>query len=79
MNIKINYIFIFGNINGYYDDKLNLKKINKKKLLDLISKNKINFLDGKFLIIQILNKNELKIYTDYFRRYEVYYYKKMKF
>jgi hypothetical protein len=76
IKFKNNLFYIFGNINGYYDERLNLKIINNKKLLELINNNKTDYLDGKFLIIKIIKDKEIKIFTDYFKRYEIFYYKK---
>lgn len=76
INFKNNLFIIFGNINGYYDDKLNLNIIKRNKLLQLINNNKTDFLDGKFLIIKITKNKEIKIYTDFYKRYEIYYFNK---
>ena len=72
INFKNNLFIIFGNINGYYDDKLNLNIIKRNKLLHLINNNKTDFLDGKFLIIKITKNKEIKIYTDFYKIYEIY-------
>ncbi len=69
---KYNIYYIFGNINGLYDKKFNLSKINNSKLIKTLNNNKQFLLDGKFLILR-LNENYLQLSTDYFNRYEVYY------
>ncbi len=76
IKFKNNIFYIFGNINGYYDKELNLNLLKKNKLFEIINKDKTDTLDGKFLIIKILDNKKIKILTDYYKRYEIFYFKK---
>lgn len=69
---KIKY-YIFGYINGVYDEKLKLKKIKRNQIPKFLTKNNKYFLDGVFTIIKVFSKNKIEIITDKFKRSEVYY------
>ena len=68
--------FVIGNINGYYEKNLNLKKLSSKLLFKFLNSRLISKLDGRFVVIKITNRNKLEIFNDFFSRYEVYFYQK---
>ena len=64
--------FVIGNINGYYDKDLILKKFSQNLLPKFVNSNSISKLDGRFLIIKIV-KEKIEIFCDCFSRYEIFY------
>jgi hypothetical protein len=84
-NFKINKIgdvsFIFlGNLNGYFKEKKfykhnDIKIIFKKlNLTKKITKEKIDLIDGNFLIIEIKKNNNLKICIDKYAKNDLFYF-----
>jgi len=84
-NFKINKInnisfIFFGNVNGYFKDKkfyqstdirIILRKLNfKDKIID----EKVELIDGNFVIIEIKKNNNLQISIDKFAKNDLFYY-----
>ncbi|MBT7623401.1 MAG: hypothetical protein HN595_02625 [Flavobacteriaceae bacterium] len=63
--------FLIGEIIGYRDkDGFNTKNIDFHKLE---SNQEIKNFEGRFLVINISNKNEINLFNDYFGRFDVYW------
>lgn len=63
--------FLIGEIIGYRNkDGFNTKNIDFHKLE---SNQEIRNFEGRFLVINISNKNEIRLYNDYFGRFDVYW------
>ena len=70
--------FVIGNINGYYEKNLNLKKLSSKLLFKFLNSRLISKLDGRFVVIKITNRNKLEIFNDFFSRYKYIFIRKIR-
>lgn len=62
---------LIGEIIGYRDDKTFTKDIDHTKLE---SKEEIKNFEGRYLVINISENNEIKLWNDYFGRLDIYWY-----
>ena len=80
INLVNNVKFIFiGSVNGYFENKIffkcfDIRKIFKKlKIKNKIHNEQVHFIDGNFVILEIISNQHFNIFIDKFAKNDLFY------